>query len=266
MVKQIQIKTTDHRPQTTDQKKSVFGLRSLVFGSLVLWFFSSLVLLLFVPLANATDFTPIWSVNTTQLMVALSFDDGPKPEATEPILDILDRYGVRATFFVVGRECSLYPDLLFRIADAGHEIGSHTYAHRTLTEKNALEELSKTNQIIKEITGSPPNFLRAPGGKYSSKVREIAESLGLRLVNWTVNGSDYVRLSSWFELPDDYASLADEIIKEVDQEIRPGAILLFHKSPQTILALPRIIKNIQAKGYKMMTISQLLKEEGTERE
>ncbi|MFD4509895.1 polysaccharide deacetylase family protein [Streptomyces sp. NPDC058457] len=182
--------------------------------------------------------------------VALSFDGGPSP-TTPRLLDILKQQGLHATFFVQGKgHISKYPDILRRIADEGHEIGNHTWNHRRLTdldEKDARQELTRTQDAIERITGTRPVLMRPPEGRTNRKVAKVCRELGLAQVLWSVTAKDYETTDS--------ALITKRVL---DQTHRDGIILLHDLHKGTVPAVPGILKALKQRGYTIVTVSQLL--------
>ena len=193
-------------------------------------------------------------------VVALTFDDGPSPEYTPLILDALKGYGVRATFFLVGKNVEKYPDIARRIAEEGHEIGNHTYSHRDLvpsSKRRLLKEIKKTQVAIANATGMWPTLFRPPRGIYSEAVRRVIVQNGFRMILWSVSGMD------WSGIP------ASVIARRVVKHAGPGAIILLHDSGalirseghsrmNTARAVPEIIERLRREGYRFVTISEML--------
>lgn len=221
-----------------------------------------LIVFLHFPLALAKEFGVIHHGDSERHVVALTFDDGPKPEFSQRILSILDLYGVKATFFIVGKVAEEHPDEVFRMHDSGHEVGNHTYSHPDLLRLNLNEvrkELRKTNNIVYEITGKYPKFFRAPGGLYNDRILKIITDEEMFLVKWDVNASDYDAESFVFEIDKDYNALAKDLVERVTKKAKNGSIILFHNgAPQTVKALPAIIENLREKGFGFVTVSELL--------
>lgn len=187
--------------------------------------------------------------------IAITFDDGPHPRITKEILNILDEYNIKATFFVIGINAKNYPSRLRDIATRGHEIGNHTYSHNILKsmpkEKIKKEILDAENQIF-EITGKKPTLLRPPCGLYDEGVVEIAEKMDLKIVLWAIDTHDWAHNS------------ALNILENVSSKSKDGDIILFHdyvsgeyNTPQ---ALRRIIPTLLAQGYEFVTVSELLQD------
>jgi len=193
---------------------------------------------------------PIYGVDTTEKKVAISFDAAWGAELTPLILDILDRYGVKTTFFLVGFWIDDYPDMLKEIAARGHEIGNHTATHPHLNSlgKEAIkEELAVVHEQIKAATGRTAFLFRPPFGEYSNKVIEAAQELGYYTIQWSVDSLDWRDLS------------ADAICSRVTSQVHPGAIVLFHNNAtNTPAALPRILDYFKTQGYEVVPISSLI--------
>jgi len=188
-------------------------------------------------------------------LIALTFDDGPHPEYTLKILDILDCYGAKATFFTVGKMAAKYPELVKEIDRRGNEIGNHTYEHRILTElskQETLAELERDEQEIASITGKRPEVFRPPSGRYNSGTVEAAVSMGLFTVLWT-NYSDYGAMRS------------SEVISNVMADPKDGDIILLHSGiDATLLALPTILQQLSGKDFRFVTVSNLIIRNGKE--
>ncbi|WP_426449787.1 polysaccharide deacetylase family protein [Paenibacillus sp. S-38] len=186
---------------------------------------------------------------------ALTFDDGPDSRYTPLILDILKEHGVKATFFVVGRQVEKCPEVLRRIAEEGHRIGNHSWDHADLTKLNEaqiLEEIAAGDEAVRKITGSAPVLFRAPYGAVSPNVRRALGSLGRPLVGWTVDTRD------WAGTP------PKAILESVTQGLKPGGIVLMHSFggrsgslANTVEALPSIIEALEGDGYTLVTADEL---------
>ena len=191
---------------------------------------------------------------------ALTFDDGPDGKYTPMVLDILAQYGVTATFFVVGTQAELYPDVLARIRDEGHEIGSHGYAHADMGKMKAAaaaEDLRRADEAIQEAAGIVPTLFRPPYGSVSKELKAVLEEAGKTLVRWNIDPRD------WDGAP------AEEIVSHVLEHAKDGAVILLHSFggknsdlSGTIEALPAIIEGLLAQGYELVTVSGLEREDG----
>ncbi|HAR63562.1 MAG TPA: hypothetical protein DF296_01825 [Candidatus Margulisbacteria bacterium] len=219
-----------------------------------------LLLLLGTHAGFAESYEPIWRVNTTNLVIALTFDDGPKPEYSIPVLDILDKYCIKATFFIVGKMAKIYPDTVYRMAISGHEVGNHTFSHVRLdtvfSPQEIEDELKLTNQIIEKITGSKPKYFRPPGGRFNQFVIQTAFETGLKQINWSLTAADYIPFST---IPVANQDNSEKIVERVISQTRPGSIILLHNGGNDVeKALPKIIEQLRQKGFKFVTISELL--------
>lgn len=211
----------------------------------------------------------VWSVETTRKQVAFTFDDGPKPESSIPLIDMLEKLQIRATFFVVGHEAQSNIDLVRRLHDQGHEIANHTYNHRrlpALSDEEILTELEKTNAVIRSATGGDsPRLFRPPGGQFNTKVIQLAASLGLTVVLWDVNAGDYVLDVHRFPVKDesrreDGASFSQSVIAKITTQAKPGSIILMHNGGDMIELLPTIVAKLRNKGFEIVTVGELLRE------
>ncbi len=200
----------------------------------------------------------IHRVDTSEKVIALTFDDGPSSH-TKEILDVLRLYEVPATFFVMGKNAEQFPDLVRQIHEEGHDIGNHSYSHQPFIFKSLAfirDEIQKTDQIIKQSGYQGTIHFRAPYGR---------KLIGLPWVLYNSN-----RLHILFDvIPDDWAAPGiDTIVKRVLAQTKPGSIILCHDGngdnmgqdrSQTVEAIPIIIRELRAAGYQFVTISELLK-------
>jgi peptidoglycan/xylan/chitin deacetylase (PgdA/CDA1 family) len=181
-----------------------------------------------------------------QAELALTFDDGPDPNYTPRVLEILNQYGVKATFFVVGSKAVRHPDLLREIVSSGHDLGNHSYAHNPpwfQLPVTAYNDHMKTNRVIAELVGKAPAFARAPWGfPNAGQLWAIARS-GQIYVPWTVHSFDWRPGIS-----------PDEIYTRVLMQASSGSVVLLHDgrgypgNPENMIAtLPRMIDQLQAK-------------------
>lgn len=182
--------------------------------------------------------------------IALTFDAGPS-ENSARLLDILKEKQVPATFFLLGkRHIDTYPELVRRMADEGHEVASHTWTHKILTDAEPdeiREELERPNKEIERLTGRRPTLMRPPQGRTDDTVHEISRELGLAEVLWSVTAKDYKTNDS------------DLITERVlDQSSRDGIILLHDIYDGTVPAVPGIVDALKARGYVFVTVPQLL--------
>ncbi|WP_211222610.1 polysaccharide deacetylase family protein [Paenibacillus daejeonensis] len=188
-------------------------------------------------------------------LVALTFDDGPDIRYTPQVLEILKQYGVKATFFVVGTQIEKYPAVLQQMKDEGHTIGNHTYAHANLPKLEGqalIDEIEKGDELIKDVLGETTRYFRAPYGAVSDPLKALLRETGRELVGWTVDTRDWA------------GTEPDEILKIVQETVRPNGIILMHSFggrkgslQNTIDALPAVIEYLQNEGYTLVPMSEL---------
>lgn len=187
-------------------------------------------------------------VKTQEKVVALTFDDGPDPAFTEPILDILKKKQVKATFFVIGEAARTNSQLLRRMVKEGHEIGNHGYSH-SYNQRKVVDELRRTDEVVYAATGLHTYFYRPPGGFVSKSQLEVIGKNGYVVTLWSVDSRDWRRPG------------VERVANNVLQNVVPGAIVLFHDGGgmrnQTVEALPKVIDELQASGYRFVTLSEL---------
>ena len=192
----------------------------------------------------------------------LTFDDGPDDKNTPAVLDVLKEAGVKATFYVTGRQAEAHPDVLQRIYDEGHAIGNHSYDHRyekLYPDVNGfLAEMERTDEIIYGILGVRPLILRAPGGRIGHFTAAYAPAIranGYVEHDWNVSSAD---AAPGHPVAQDFI---DNISSETDQEVAARtAIILMHSSEgheETVKALPKIIELLKAKGYTFGVITPM---------
>jgi peptidoglycan-N-acetylglucosamine deacetylase len=181
--------------------------------------------------------------------VALTFDDGPSKEFTKEIVAILNKYHIKATFFVVGEMAAAHPDVVKFVNANGQAIANHTYDHPFLTHLKDAQvnmEIENTQAIIYKLIGKKPVCLRYPYGDYNKRVAGIITQHGLKPIDIDVDSEDYRRQG------------VKVIVKNVMKEVKSGSVILFHDGPskreQTVAALPLIIEAIQKKGLKFSQI------------
>ncbi len=185
--------------------------------------------------------------------IALTFDDGPHPKYTAEILEILDRYDIRATFFLIGSCAKEYPDLVRQEVEKGHEIGNHTYSHLKLyhaTQSALKEELSKTDTLLTQLTQKNIRLFRPPEGYCSKSITALSEDFGYQVILWNIDTRD------WAHTP------LDTIVTNVKKNVKSGDILLFHdyiaKDSPTPAALEILIPYLLSEGYRFVTVSELI--------
>ena len=193
---------------------------------------------------------PVYSVERDGKFVSLSFDAAWGNEDTQMLIDILAKYGVRATFFVVGEWVDKYPESVKALHDAGHEVMNHSDAHphmAKLTAKQIIDEVNRCSDKIEAVTGVRPTLFRCPYGEYDDNVIGTVNGMGLTTVQWDTDSLDWKKLT------------AGEIYKRVSSKVQPGSIVLFHNAGlHTPEALPSIIEYLLAEGYTIVPVSEIL--------
>ena len=193
---------------------------------------------------------PIYYVDTQEKVCALSFDAAWGNEQTEGLLDTLDQYKIHTTFFLVKQWVDKYPGSVRDIADRGHDIGNHSSTHphmAQLSSSEQLEEIVACNAAVEQITGQCPALFRAPYGEYDNKLVQNLRGRGMYCVQWNIDSLDWQDPS------------ADEIVNRVTERLKPGSIILMHNgATNTPEALPRLIEAIQAQGYRIVPISEII--------
>lgn len=193
---------------------------------------------------------PIYGVDTDRKQVAISFDAAWGDEFTAGILDILDTYDVKATFFLVDFWSQKYPDDVKMIAERGHDIGNHSTTHpdmANLSAEQIAQELNTSADTIESLTGKRPVLFRPPYGSYSDTLIETAESLGYQTIQWSVDSLDWKDIST------------EQIVERINRNVQNGSIILFHNNAQHVLEyLPQILENLKNSGYEVVKINDLI--------
>ena len=192
-------------------------------------------------------------VTTDEKKIALTFDDGPHYKYTDEILDILEKYGVKATFFVIGVNAERHPEKVKRIASSGHEIGNHTYSHPHLKKVSAQEleaEIEKASEVISRLTGKKPVLFRPPEGYCGADVSSTAKKSGCDVILWSHDTRD------WAHTP------SETISQRILDGVGCGDIILFHDfiTPDTPTpsSLETVIPRLIERGYEFVSVSELI--------
>ena len=200
--------------------------------------------------AAATRQLPIYCVDRDQKMVSISFDAAWGNEDTQQLIDILGRYNVKATFFVVGDWVEKYPESVLALHEAGHEVMNHsnTHAHfNSLSAEEIIADVNACNDKIEAVTGVRPTLIRCPYGEYDDHVISAIRSMGMEPIQWDVDSLDWKEIS------------AAEITQRVTEKVQNGSIVLFHNAAlHTPEALPGILEYLIGQGYTVVPISEIL--------
>ena len=193
---------------------------------------------------------PIYSVEREDKVISVTFDASWGGDKTRAILDLLDQYDAKATFFLVGIWVDKYPELVKEISARGHEIGNHSdsHAHFTqITDSKIRAELDSCSDKIESLTGTRPTLFRPPYGDYNSKVVTIVRDEGYECVQWSIDSLDWKNRG------------VDDLVKRATNNVQPGDIILFHNDSEYIVkALPAILQHYQAQGYQMIPARDIL--------
>lgn len=191
------------------------------------------------------------SVHVDGPFVAITFDDGPHATNTPHLLDILAKRNIKATFFVLGECAAEHPQILKRIAEEGHEIGNHSWSHPSfakMSNEGVRGQIERTQSLIQSTTGKRPSILRPPYGAITPAERQwITKDLGLKIIMWSVDPLDW-------KFRD-----AGRVQKSILSQTKFGDIILAHDiHPSTIDAMPATLDGLLARGFKFVTVSELI--------
>ena len=197
---------------------------------------------------------PIYKVSKEEKELALTFDiNWAENDELYNILDVLDKYNVKATFFIMGGWVNYSEEnkeKLKKINERGHEIGNHSYIHPMFTkinEERMKSELEKTNKIIKDTIGVDVNLFRFPSGDYNKKSIEFVKSNGYEIIQWNIDSIDWKQLGE------------EKEYNNVMKKIEPGSIILFHNNAKyTPKNLDKIIKELQEEGYSFIPVGKMI--------
>src|SRR5213082_3146877 len=192
------------------------------------------------------------SVHVDGPYIAITFDDGPSATLTPKLLDILAAHRIKATFFVIGENVVEHPEIVARAAREGHEIGNHSWSHPNfgkMSDEGVRGQVQRTDDAIKDATGTRPILLRPPYGSITAREKRwINDQFGYQIILWDVDPYDWKRPGP--------SVVRNRILKET----RPGSIVLSHDiHPGTIEAMPSTFDALEAKGFKFITVSELIR-------
>lgn len=180
-------------------------------------------------------------------VVALTFDDGPNPATTNQALDTLSKYGIKATFFVLGKNVSGNEEILKRMKADGHVIGNHSWSHPILSQLSldeAKKQITDTEDVLTKVLGSSSKLMRPPYGAITDDIRN---SLDLSFIMWDVDSLDWKSKNE------------AAILTEIQREVKNGSIILMHDiHAETVNTLPKVIDYLKGKGYDFVTVPDLL--------
>lgn len=197
----------------------------------------------------------IFRVDTDKKFVALTFDDGPHPVYTPMLLEVLSQEGAPATFFLLGKQVEKHPRIAARIHFEGHELGNHGYSHRVmrfLSWKEIFREIKKTEKLIAYHVGVKTTLFRPPFGEMVPVILDVNRYAGYKFIRWSIDPKDW-----------DQSRNAATIATHALTVVKPGDVILFHdggaNQKETIEAVRQIVRDLKKRGYRFVTVSQLLK-------
>lgn len=190
------------------------------------------------------------NASVKQNSIAITFDDGPTPE-TPKVLDLLDKYGAKATFFCIGRQVEKHPEILQRIIAEGHTVGNHTLTHNPQmglwSEDKVVNELNITNNDIEKHTGKAPLFFRPPYGVTYPALAKALKKTGHKAIGWNIRSLDAV-------IKDE-----NKIFRRIKTRLKPGSIILLHDTSQkSVNVLEQLLVLLQQNKYEAVTVDRLL--------
>lgn len=236
----------------------IISAKKLKKGAIVVAALIMLLGILYVESENINVFalqdpSAIYEVPTKEKKLALTFDISWGDQRVLPILEVLEKHGVKnATFFLSGPWSKEHPEIVKKIQDMGFEIGSHGYKHThysRLSEEEIRTQIQLAHSAIYEVTGTAPKLIRMPNGDFDKRVLKIAQELGYEVIQWDTDSLDWKNPG------------VDKIVQRVLSGAHPGDIILMHASDsvkQTHLALPTIIEELRKQGYEFVTVSELI--------
>lgn len=193
---------------------------------------------------------PIYSVETQEKKVAITFDAAWTNQDTDELIEILKKHNAKATFFIVGDWAEKFPESVKAFYDAGHTIANHSDTHKAFSKcsrEEIKEEIINCNEKLENITGEKVTLLRAPSGDYTDESLEVTESLNMHMIQWDNDSLDYTGLT------------VDEIVSRVTSRAHNGSIILFHNGVDTTAtALDKILTELENQGYSFVSVNDLI--------
>ena len=234
----------------TVSKQKIIGILCIIFAIAVILglFFNTNI-----SVATTTRKLPIYSVDTREKKVAITFDAAWTNQDTEQIIEILKKHNAKATFFIVGNWAEKFPESVKAFFDAGHTIANHSDTHKAFSKcsrEEIKEEIVNCNKKLEEITGKPVTLVRAPSGDYTDQSLEVCKELGMTMIQWNCDSLDYTKIS------------INEIVNRVIKGATNGSILLFHNGvDNTAPALDEILTQLEMQGYTFVSVEDLIYKE-----
>lgn len=228
---------------------------------IALWWYFLLIIVWFLVMAMGSFFMS-WKYylkaftsinNLKEKKIAITFDDGPNPDFTLKVLDLLKRNNAKATFFCIGNNIETYPEVLKAIAQNGHDIGNHSFSHDVMIDFNSTEnwlnEIKQADNAIHRISGKKTTLFRPPFGVTTPKLAKALKATEHKVIGWNIRSYDTVTKNP------------DRIVKRITKQIKPGAIILLHDKQTNVLpVLEHLLQFLQKQDYQAVTINELLNE------
>lgn len=189
--------------------------------------------------------------NTNEKVVALSYDDGPEPATTLPLLEVLKKYNAKASFFCIGHKADQFPEIVRKIIDEGHEIGNHSYGHETTfplyRKKKMKDDLLKAQQILEQASGRQVRLFRPPFGVTNPTMGNVVKEFGWTPVGWSIRSLDT------------QAQTADKVLRRIKRKLKPGVIILLHdRMPFCAELTEKLLVYLRENGYKAVSLNDVL--------
>ena len=197
--------------------------------------------------------------HTDKPVVALTFDDGPDEKMTPRVLDVLGRYGIKATFFLTGRQVEKHPEIAKRIVEEGHMVGNHTYSHSPMfalwNRRRVMQDVYCARQIIEDAVGLRPRLFRPPFGVTNPIIGRVIRDAGMQGIGWSIRSYDTVEQMD-----------RDSICRRVGRKLCNGGVILLHdRCKDADIVLESVVAAIKASGRETVTIDKLFEIEGYEK-
>lgn len=199
---------------------------------------------------NAKKELPIYYVDTQEKKIALSFDAAWGTDHTKNILDTLDKYDIKTTFFLVDFWATKHPDMVKEIDKRGHEVQNHSTTHPKMTElskEEMIKEIKATEESIEKIIGKKSTLFRPPFGDYNDELIKTCKELGYHTIQWDIDSLDWKEIS------------AESVVEKVTRNVKNGSIVLFHNNAKYVSEyLPLVIEKLHDQGYEIVPVSELI--------
>ncbi len=227
--------------------QKIMGIMSILLAVVIML---GLIAGKYVSSASLQKNLPIYSVQTDEKKVAITFDAAWTNQDTEKLIKILKKHNAVATFFIVGDWAEKFPESVEAFHKAGHTIANHSDTHKAFSKcsrEEIREEIENCNKKLEKITGDKVTHLRAPSGDYTNESLEVAKSLGMETIQWSIDSLDYRGLT------------VDEIVERVVSPIENGSIILFHNGvDNTAESLDKILTTLSAEGYSFVSVDDMI--------